>query len=190
MRARLVAATLAVLATACGGTTLASLCERTAKVNCQKLYECAPSAAAQQGFTSEADCVTKTQAQINCAAYDTISCTGLDLGPYNTCLDDLSKTACTATTQPASCMGLQNPTQSATCTSTDGRVVCTSASAEAGSGGCTVSRSGCSDKKAYAVTCAGSSCTCTVDGRTTKTYSGTCGSDSASLNANCGFNLR
>jgi hypothetical protein len=151
----------------CGGTTLGSLCQRSAQVQCQKLFECSPSTATQQGFTSQSDCVTKTTAKIDCASFDTITCTGIDYGPYNRCLDDMSKLACTAQSQPDSCKGLSDPGSSGKCTSSDGRIVCQSASATAGSSGCSETRTGCGDGKTYAVTCAGTACTCTVDGATT-----------------------
>jgi hypothetical protein len=180
------AASVSVLFSACGGSTLGSVCRRNADVSCQKLYECTPDVAAQGGYTSVSDCVTKRQA--TCAEFDNVSCTGIDNGVVDQCLDDLRKAACAAGF-PESCKTLQSQSVTSTCTSSDGRVMCTSNSASASTGACSTTRSGCGDGKAYAVTCTGSACVCTINDQQTKTYTGTCGS-TAELNTNCGFNLR
>ncbi|MEW5742042.1 MAG: hypothetical protein AB1938_24215 [Myxococcota bacterium] len=178
-----------LLLSACGGTTLASMCARTAQVQCRKLYECAPTAAASQGFTSEADCVTKTEGRIGCTQFEGVTCSNVDLGPYDRCLTDMDKLACTAQMQPASCMNLP-AVNTASCTSSDGRVVCTSANATAGTGGCTLTRTGCSDGKAYSVACGAGTCTCSVNGQAGMTFSGSSCSDITGINTACGWNLR
>jgi hypothetical protein len=178
-----------LLLAACGGSSLASECKRTAQVQCKKLFACNPSEAASQGFTSESDCVTKGTAELNCARFDTISCSGVDFATLDRCLSDYENQACNATTQPASCQSLPNPTTGATCTSSDGRIVCTSGSASASTNGCASTRTGCGDKKSYSVECTNGTCTCSVDGTMTKTYSGTTCSDQVAVNAGCGWNL-
>jgi hypothetical protein len=178
-----------LLLTACGGSTLASQCKRTVQVPCKKLFACTPEVAAAQGFTSEADCATKGTAQLDCARFDTINCSGVDYAPLDRCLSDYESQACNATSQPASCQNLGNPTTGATCTSSDGRIVCTSGSASASAGGCSSTRTGCGDKKTYELACTNGTCTCSVDGAMTKTYSGTSCSDQAAINTGCGWNL-
>lgn len=185
----LVLALASPLLASCGGTTLASLCHRTIQTQCKKLYECTPQAAAAQGYTSEADCVTKLGARGSCSQFEGVNCTGVDLGPYDRCLSDMEKLACTAQMQPASCTNLPQ-VNNATCTSSDGRVVCTGASASSTTSACSLTRTGCNDGKAYSVACGNGTCTCSVDGQAGKTFSGSSCSDLANLNTACGWNLR
>lgn len=175
-----------VVAAGCGKPTLASLCRDGAAVTCDKLFECTPAQASQLGYTSAADCAAKRNAQASCAQFDTITCDGTDLGGYQRCLDDLRAMPCSATTQPASCQGLGTPS----CTSNDGKVLCSGSGSSAGTG-CSTSRSGCNDGHTYELSCDNGSCQCRVDDAVTKTYSGGgCPSASAELNTACGWNLR
>lgn len=173
----------------CGGPSLSSMCQRTAQVQCKKLFECTPQAAAAQGFGSEADCRRQLEARINCAQFDTITCTGVDLGPLDRCLNDMDKLACTATSQPESCRGIEQP-NSARCTSSDGKVFCTGGSSSSNSGGCSLGRTGCNDGKSYTLACASGTCSCSVDGQAVKTFAGSSCGDVAAINAACGWNLR
>lgn len=175
-----------VFAAGCGKPTIKSLCTDSVQVSCDKLFECTPSQASQLGFSSVADCKTKTETQASCSQYDTVTCDATYLQKYQQCLDDMRALTCTATTQPASCNGLGAPT----CTSTDGRVFCSGGSATASGTGCTSGRDGCGDGHTYEVSCTGGTCECKVDGVAAKTFSGTsCPSSSADLNAACGWKL-
>lgn len=187
MNARLVLVALAAVAAGCGKPTMKSLCTDSVQVSCDKLFECTPSQASQFGFSSAADCKTKTEAQLNCAQYDTVTCDGVDLSKYQQCIDDTRALACSALMQPASCSSQGSPR----CTSTDGKIICSGGSGSASGSGCTVTRDGCGDGHTYEVSCTGGSCECRVDGVASKTFSGTsCPSASAELNTACGWNLR
>lgn len=188
MRAHLLAfAFLLPVAVGCGKPTLKSLCTDSIQVSCDKLYECTPSQASTLGFSSAADCRTKTELRAGCSQYDTVTCDGTYLEKYQRCLDDMRALPCTATTQPASCSGVGAPT----CTSTDGKVFCSGGSATASGNGCTSGRDGCGDGHTYEVACTGGTCECRVDGTAAKTFSGSsCPSTSAELNSDCGWNLR
>lgn len=186
MHARLVLFAIVITAASCGKPTLKSLCVDAVKVSCDKLFECSPGQTSQLGFSSTSDCATKLEAQAQCAAYDTVTCDGVDLQNYQRCVDDMRGLACPATSQPDSCKSLGTPT----CTSSDGKVLCMGGSGSSGTG-CSQERSSCNDGHTYAQACENGTCTCSVDGVASKTYSGSsCPTSSADLNTACGWNLR
>lgn len=185
---RLLSVASAAVLASCGGPTLKSICQDSARVSCDKLFECSPQAAASLGYTSAADCVTKRSAQVSCEQFDTVQCTGLDLSGYQRCLDETRALACTATTQPASCTGLGSLDLDR-CTSSDGKVVCTQGSSTGSNNGCTSTYSSCGDGKTYSVSCSGGSCTCTVDGQAGATFQGS-DCDKTAANTACRWNLR
>lgn len=183
-------ALLAMLAlSACGGTSLSSYCKRSTQILCKKLFQCSPQVATAQGYSNESDCVTKLQAS-QCAAFESTSCPALDLAPYEKCLAESEALACTATEQPASCKDLPNPDLSK-CSSSDGRVSCTSRGSSVSNTSCSRSNESCTDGKSYVLSCSQGTCTCAVSGVTGKTFAGTsCELATAQLNSACGWNLR
>lgn len=174
----------------CGARTGADVCKRTVAVTCKKIFACSPQAAAAQGFTSEADCTTRFAALQQCDRFASTNC---DFSSLDKCLSETEALPCTATAAPASCTGISQ--SSFVCaTPSGGGVTCTSVSVSSGGNTCTFTQSNCTDGKSYEVDCANGTCSCKIDGVTTKSSPETtfdfCGSSTSSraeARAQCGW---
>jgi hypothetical protein len=93
---------LVLVVAACSSATPASDCDRATAAICQKLFQCAATAAAQQ-YGTESNCEVQFQAASKCA---TISCsvgTTYHGDKFQTCVNDINALDCSNPNKPASC---------------------------------------------------------------------------------------
>jgi len=96
------------IVTACSGgaSTPAEACNEAMSAICNKIYSCvdAQTITNTLGYTSAGDCITKLQAQTNCASQTCGQGRTYNAANANTCINDINTEACNQMTQtPPSC---------------------------------------------------------------------------------------
>ena len=96
----------AIVVTACSGGSPSSDCNNFVSVLCQKLFQCAATAAATL-YGNEAACETKVSQQYNCSAFACPSNTTYHGAQFEQCTSEINAESCAnAQNTPSSCQGI------------------------------------------------------------------------------------
>jgi len=95
-----------VLGAACGGSSPTSDCDSAASAICNKLFQCAQTAATQE-YGTESGCEAKLQANANCASLTCPAGTTYNGSQFEDCINAVNAESCAdATMSPTQCQNL------------------------------------------------------------------------------------